>query len=789
MNDYISEMRKTLVLDPDPKAKEKEKVDKRFGKDWTTAKAIETGDPLTGTVFFFQSPSVFRADARWIYTSGYTEGTLNPTTAPRGIRATIWDNSVNNLWKKSDRSQANRNMAAMAYMFSDPDFWNGRYYDWGIGNPNFHTDMHNIPGMVAAQLNTHPHAKRWSDYSKREIYADIARSSWQPGGGWTESPGYTGHAFSVFLPTAHALRRAGIVDAFADKTFRDAMEFNLNLLTPVDKRKGVRGLISIGDSAHDVRVENLQQGAMAYEKSEPAFASNLMAGARSAIKQGDLIKGGSLGNTLTTTNPSIPANPNWKLESRYYGGIGSFLRSRFGSPEEALATFKAGPARNHYQGDELSFTYWGNGDYIAVDYSSFYNPRMNPDWTHNKVSFGLSASSPVAKFMAFESTPAADLSVAENVNDSLSIMSPPYASSRSLWDYRSIPTKPKTNRRLILLVKHAKDSPFSDYLVVRDEIEGDTADPLSSSALSGALEIVVEEMLHAYIRDASFAPSQAGELFAELERYLLLFGASPESAKSLVAEARKCVQPGREETPAIADFPALKSALATALPGFKFSHAPRANLHLLARPNPKSSASLMDFEGQMDSRILVYCSTGQNLASANLNGFGWGHNKRPADFPPPRAVSGKEQLLPWNGGPWHSHRHGFELGKDVALATDSQSNLPLYAFGEAAQWLSIPFGQSKNLSVVLYPLGKGKSAPVFESSEGGDVIKVTAGGQSELVTLATGKPVRISRNGREEVIASSLPAIGAPQPVGLVPKRTIEGGIDKQDDRPTFSEP
>ena len=786
---YIEDIRKTLVIDPDPKAREKEKVDKKFGKDWTTAKAMETGDPLTGTIFFFQPPSVFRPSASWIYSSGYTEGALNPTTAPRGIRAMIWDNSINNLWKKTGRTQVNRSMAAMAYIFSDPDFWNGRYYDWGIGNPNFHTDMHNIPGMVASQLNTHPHSKRWADYSKREIAADVTRSSWQPGGGWTESPGYTGHAFSVFLPTAHALRRAGIVDSFSEKTFRDAMEFNLNLITPFDKRKGVRGLMSIGDSAHDVRVENLQQGAMAYEKSDPVLASNLMAGARSAIKAGDMIKPGTLGNTLTTTNPSLPANPDWKLESRYYGGIGSFLRSRFGTPAEALVTFKAGPARNHYQGDELSFTYWGNGDYVAVDYSSFYNPRMNPEWTHNKVSFGLSASSPVAKFMAFESTPGADLSVAENVNNSLSIMSPPYASARALWDYRTIPTRPKTNRRLLLLVKHPKDSPFPDYLVVRDEIQGDTNDQLPAAPLRTGLEIVVEEMLRAYIRDASLSPSQADELFAEFERYLALFGAPPDVAKALVLEARKCVQAGREETPALAEFPALKSALDAAMPRFQFDHSPRSNIHLLARPNPKTSASLLDFDGQMDSRILLYCATGQDLANANLNGFGWGHNKRPADFPPPRGQGGKEVLLPWNGGPWHSYRHGFELGKDVALATDTQSKLPPYAFGESAQWVSVPFGKRKELTFVLYPLGKDSPVPSFESSENGDVIKVTAGGRSESITLATGKPVRIFRDGREEVIAAELPAIGGAQPTALAPKRTIDVGFDKQDDRPTFTEP
>jgi hypothetical protein len=268
-----------------------------------------------------------------------------------------------------------------------------------------------------------------------------------------------------------------------------------------------------------------------------------------------------------------------------------------------------------------------------------------------------------------------------------------------------------------------------------------------------------------------------------------LFGAPPDVAKSLVAEARKCVQAGREETPSLAEFPALKSALDAAMPQFQFDHSPRSNIHLLARPNPKTSASLLDFDGQMDSRILLYCATGQDLANANLNGFGWGHNKRPADFPPPRDQSGKEVLLPWNGGPWHSHRHGFELGKDVALATDTQSKLPPYTFGESAQWVSVPFGKRKELTFVLYPLDKGSPVPSFESSENGDVIKVSAGGRSESITLATGKPVRISRDGREEVIAAELPAIAGAQPVALVPKRTIEGGFDKQDDRPTFTEP
>lgn len=789
VNSYVDDMRKTLSTTTDAKGNAVESVDKKFGKDWATAKAIENGDVQTQAVFRFTPPGNFKPDARWIYNMSYTEGMLNPTTAPRGIRANIWDQSMNFLWQKEGRTASNRNIAGMAYIFSDPDFWNGRYYDWGIGNPNFHTDMHNIPGMVAAQINTHPHAKRWADYSKREIYADVARSSWQPGGGWTESPGYTNHAFGVFLPTAHAFRRSDLVNPFDDKTFKDAIAFTENLATPIDKRKGVRGLMSIGDSNTELRVENYMQAAMAYEKSDPPFAGDLMALARSAIPEDELIKPGALGNTLTSTNPGIAPNPAWKLESRYFGGIGAFLRSKFGSPAEGLVTFKAGPARNHYQGDELSFTFWGQGDYVAVDYSSFYSPRMNPDWTHNKVSFGLSASSPVARMMAYESTPEADLAVAENVNESLQIMTRPYASARSLWDYPPLRTAPKTNRRLVLFVKHPEESPFADYLVIRDELSGTIRDKLNPELLRNRLEIVLTENLNAVIRDAGFAPSTADELFAELQAHLLMLGADQPTAAALIAAARKEVVPGRM-TPfdVQTDAPAIKAAMAEALAKIRFDHEPRANVHLLALENPGRSTDRLDFKGQMDSSIAVFVSTGQDLTKADINWFGWGHTKKPDDFPKLASDSkGKEQSLPWMGGPWHSYRHGFVLGLDVRLAADKSSSLPPHAFGEMAQWLSIPFQGKDELTMVIYPIAKGKPQPEFESLDGGKSVKVTVGDQSETITLASGHPVKIVRDGKESVIATALPAVGAPQPEALAPRRTVEGVPDKEDDNPMGS--
>ena len=543
--------------------------------------------------------------------------------------------------------------------------------------------------------------------------------------------------------------------------------------------------MSIGDSGSDLRVENFQQAALAYEKSEPKFAADLMAAAKSAIKEGEFIKPGSLGNTLTTTNPGLPANPDWKLESRYYGGIGTFSRSRFGKPDESLVTFKAGPARNHYQGDELSFTFWGNGDYLAVDYSSFYNPRMNPDWAHNKVSFGLTASSPVATVMAFESTPEADLSVAENVNDSLQLMTRPYASARALWDYQPIPTSPKTNRRLMLLVKHPENSSLADYLVIRDELSGQVRDKRSAEQLRKRLQLVVEENLTAVVRDASYSPSQADTLFTELEAHLKMLGADAAASATLTAAGRKAVVPGRSAPVDLErDAPDLKKAITEALANWEFSQEPRANIHLLALDHPTKSKDRLDFKGQMDTDISLFVATGQDAAAADINWFGWGHNQRPADFVEgPMGPKGEEKP-PWNGGPYHSYRHGFVLGRDVSLATNKSSKLPPYAFGEMAQWVSIPFGGKDDMSVVIYPVAKGKPSPQFEALDGGKSIKVTAGGQSETITLATGQPVKIVRDGKETVIVPTLPPVGSPQPEKLVPRRSIEGPIDKPDDNP-----
>ena len=110
----------------------------------------------------------------------------------------------------------------------------------------------------------------------------------------------------------------------------------------------------------------------------------------------------ALPETLLSVSSSIPLDPSWALDSDYFGSFGAMLPVALASPMSHCSRLRLAP-RGHYQGDELSFTWWGAGAYLAVDYGSFYHPRMWQDWMHNKVTIGLGSHSPVARPLAKKS--------------------------------------------------------------------------------------------------------------------------------------------------------------------------------------------------------------------------------------------------------------------------------------------------------------------------------------------------------------------------------------------------
>jgi hypothetical protein len=795
---YVEEMRRTLTQSTDSKGNPTETAAKEFGRDWQIAQDVLAADLTKGPLFTYKpTRGSMVASSQLVYTSSYADASLNPTTAPRGARTTLWTNSIGSSHKADGMAGPNREAARMAYIFSDPDFWPGRYYDWGIGNPNFHTDMYNIPGIVAAQLRTHPHAQRWAAYGMREIMGDIGRSSWQPGGAWTESPGYTGHTFGVILPTAHAFARAGFKNLFQDPNFQASIRYIMNLMTPVDPRLARRGGISLGDSPTTFPADDvLAQAAKGIQPLNPRFASELMAGyaATQPKDGGSGIAPGTLQEFLLSMDLSIQPDPAWSLKSEWYAGFGAMLRSRFGKPDESLVAVKSGPARNHYQGDELSVLYWGNGRYVAVDYSSFYAPRMNPDYMHNKVTLGISSHGPAGRTMAFARSDAGDYYVGEHEVDGFQLISNPYFATRSVWDYQSIPTTPKQIRRHSLLVKHPETSKLRDYLVIRDEIRGNQKDRLQVHRLNAALSVVIPEMIAAYRRDMHLVPGMAAGLAEDLRAELKRYGATDAAAGDLVTAATKVALAPEATTFDLAtDAPDLAAKIKSLIEAgaFEFNHQPQAQFHLLAHENPVRTKDRFTFKGQMGGDIVLYVATGQDPSKADIRWAGWGHNRRPEGFPTRPDGKGGKSPAPWFGGQWHSYRHGLVLGRDIRTRDDTdpaRASLPLWTFGEAAQWVSLPFEGKENLTTILYPVPPGGAVPEFETLEGGDAVKVTVNGESEIIHVATGKPVKVVRGGKDIVIAATIPAIGDSVPDAFVPRRTVEVDPDKPDDKPSAPE-
>ena len=130
--------------------------------------------------------------------------------------------------------------------------------------------------------------------------------------------------------------------------------------------------------------------------------------------------------------------------------------------------------------------------------------------------------------------------------------------------------------------------------------------------------------------------------------------------------------------------------------------APVSNLHLLVHDEVQQLGDNgLRFRGQLGVDVGVFVTSGQSTAAIRREAAGWGANK------PPEGWGNKPgKGIGYMSGTWHSHRHGPVIGVDAASHWPWQrrTDLPLYKFGEQAQWLRIPFAGAENLTTVLYPI-------------------------------------------------------------------------------------
>ncbi len=386
----------------------------------------------------------FKAGAAGVYLAGYyNQHFFNPTTFPRNVRA--------QLEKAFELKQVkSRDLAVLAYVFTDPNYWPGPAYPWQIGNPNFHTDMYNIPLKIGLLMPDHPHARRWLNYGVRETYDNLQRSSF-PGGAWTESISYAGYFFQV-AENIQRLREFGVTNGFQSwPRVKDNAIYLALMHTPVDPRYGARQKAPIGDTSPGNYAKELHQLGEYFRGVDPIFAERLARFPQPWLREFD-------------------------LGSRSFPGFGAMLRGNaYDERHESFVTVKAGPARHHFQGDEQSFHFCGLGTPLAIDHACHYSPRPWSVAMHNRPDMNQKSPVAVAELLAFKPAEVADFLLAEEKTTRISeVPMEPHHAIKPGWEYpvrRLDESQAWKMRRFVMLVKHdPARSRLPDYLVVQDEI-------------------------------------------------------------------------------------------------------------------------------------------------------------------------------------------------------------------------------------------------------------------------------------------------------------------------------
>ncbi len=415
----------------------------------------------------------------------YQDDFLNPTS--RAVRQLDDQFALADLFS-SGEPIGGASQAALGYIFTDLDQWPGYEIGWGPGNPNFHTDKYMVAAFAGAALRDHPDSDEWLNFALENFKDDQERTLLAPDGVGYECPGYSGYALHLQLEIGSLFNNIGFANPVADNPlYKKTGRWHRNLLTPFDARLGLRHEAPIGDTHRWVSgaKEAFGQLAKFFKESDPEFASEMMGTYQLVSEQGVETP---LLTELVMIDHGIPATSvdNMDWGSADYYGFGSIMRTRFGQPDETFVSLKAGPARGHYHNDELSYHFYGAGTPLSLDYNCSYHPRGDHAALHNSMTFGVqrpfthegdSGEVPAmeqiqatARVGGFETTPVADVIVAERTDETLTL-SPIYPEDAK-FQYH-YPTReaavPITHRRFLMLVKHPEKSPLADYLVVRDE--------------------------------------------------------------------------------------------------------------------------------------------------------------------------------------------------------------------------------------------------------------------------------------------------------------------------------
>ncbi len=333
--------------------------------------------------------------------AGHVDHDCASINVGRGMRpwSVLYDFAASEgVFSEAENKLAKAMFAFWCYKIMDPDFWPAdhlvfrddhprsahrthwfpdRQSDWAMYNidnipHNFHGDLWSAAGCAAMVFPKHPESRNWVNRTL-EFWENELKWWVFPDGPWLESSTYTLNSMKDYIIYCRMLSNAKIRDYFTDERMQRAMLCIVEHLGPADKRINGRTVIVMGDGGYP-NVFCYVLGWMAgLSKHDPDFAGKMSYGWKQTGEY--LTEPGRFGLNFCDflfIDPEIPEQPLPALKSKWYRGLGAFLRHAHGTPDEILAFIKGGIIYSHFHEPEGTFQLWWNGVPICDEYGVQY---------------------------------------------------------------------------------------------------------------------------------------------------------------------------------------------------------------------------------------------------------------------------------------------------------------------------------------------------------------------------------------------------------------------------------
>jgi len=304
----------------------------------------------------------------------------------------------------------------------------GSYWDYfSPENPNFFTDYNLVPIALATNLKNHPQFEVFRKLAENKFKEDLYHSITLPGGAGQECPGYSHYGMSLW-----------------------------------------REIVELGEKHLGFDMKFINERLEASEKWYQ----------RMSYPDGDIRRGSSVGDSHSGRDGmrQVEVDENvvntWKTEE--LPGFGVIFTNHPGTERETYFSFKSGPNRCHYHGDQLAFHYCAKARPLVVDHRCSFRPRPGQEHMHNRLAF-FTDDMPYAnmdgyeRVLAVKTSEYADIAIGQVESNRLRKMEqfPP-----EIWDTRYPQlqfNEPLVYRRTVVMMKNGDQ----DYFVFRDQYRAD----------------------------------------------------------------------------------------------------------------------------------------------------------------------------------------------------------------------------------------------------------------------------------------------------------------------------